>query len=614
MGAVIFLICCLTYLANGETITSNDNIPNAILALNWFDSGVLHFDSLRNSYIYENASQAPYFFVEAPNGHLTSTYPIGTAIITFPIYLLFWVLLRSAEWAQSIFIGSPVDLFDITQEAFRSSISDLQKVAATLVASLTVLLFYLSVRLKFPSPLVPLVSTFIFAFCTTTWMISSQGLWQHGSANLIVVAILFALLKANRVGHARRQRLLFVVGILCGLLPGVRPTSIIFALAAIAYTVFTFRRNAMYLFLGLPSLLLGASWNFYFFGFDPKYFLVGGYSRFASDGSSFTQQYYVWSWQQFKQGFLGTLLSPNRGLLIFSPVTILALPGLQPLARHWKKPDEQLLLLMTGAALILFIQYCFFTVWTGGWTYGPRYMTDLLPVIGWLIAYTLDTALQRRFRHWMTVLAISIVGILMAFSLFTQVVGAFSPNVSWDAIPSDGKNRIWQWRDNQILRHSRGLYYRIQDPLDDTEMYLAGFEGAVVGLQDRKGHALSPRLASLPNRVLYLAAVVQNSGQSQWFGYQTGLGRGTAIVKAFLMEPGSQDPQELGRLYVSGNPRPGEQAIAVGGLSMPQKPGRYRIILRLGLAGIRDTSHAGGRDRYEVQLLIRKPSPRAHNK
>jgi len=622
VSLVLFILCCVVYLANGQAITSNDNVPASILALNWLDNGIFHFDALRDTYFYNSRPAVPYFFVEAPNGHLTSTYPIGTSIITFPIYFVLWMGLRSVELIQTLLTGVPANLFELTDKASHSNIYSFQKIAATIVASLSVVLFYLSLRLKFISPFVILLSTFIFAFCTTTWMISSQGLWQHGPSNLVVLAIIFTLLKANRATdanpatHARRRTLLVLTGFLCGLLPGIRPTSVIFSFVAVVYAVVIFRKEALYLLLGLPSLLMSACWNFYFFGFDLKYFLVGGYSRFAEGDRSFAEQYYILTWQQFKIGFLGLLVSPSRGLLIFSPITLLALPGAVQLFRHRGKEDEKLILLMTGAAFILFIQYCFFSIWTGGWGYGPRYMTDLIPIIGWLIAYCLDAAFHQwhRFKAGMAILTASSLSLLIGVSLASQLVGAFSPDTLWDSIPYSSTERIWQWSDNQIVRHARGVYSQINHPIHDEDDYLAGIDGSIVGLQNQANKVLPQRFTYVPNRPLQLTAMLQNTGQSPWFGYEAGLRRGLVVVEVRLFDRQNGDRQDAtvaggqSRLYVSEAPQTEGRAIAIGRITTPAQPGRYRMTFALSVLGLGDPPSQSEADIYEVELVVR-PRP-----
>ncbi|MBW4656095.1 MAG: hypothetical protein KME20_24105 [Kaiparowitsia implicata GSE-PSE-MK54-09C] len=587
---VLFVLCSLVYFLNERTISSNDNVPNAILALNWLENGVLHFDALRNSYFYENGGETiPYFFVEAPNGHLTSTYPIGTAIVTFPLYLAAWLIMKGVE-AGSALLGSPIETFNVIEESARAGIYNMQKLVSIFVASLSVVLFYLATRLKF-SPGVSLLSAFIFAFCTNTWMTGSQGLWQHGTSNLVVLAIILSLLKANVVGTGRRRRLLVVVGVLCGLLPGIRPTSMVYGLAAIAYCLYAFRWEALYLLLGLPSLLISASWNFYFFGFDLKYLFVGGYSRFANQGDSFTQQYYALTWQQFRTAFLGHLVSPNRGLLVFSPIVLLSVPGAWVLAQRRSRRDETLLLFMLAAALLLFIQYCFFTVWAGGWCYGPRYMTDLLPVIGLLIPYALDYTLAHwdQWAEWVgRSLSITLI-LLMVLSVFPQVVGAFGSN-NWDGIPNSQPQRIWQWRDTQVGRHARHVYYEMIDAIPSHTNYLRGFEGTVRSVDQVGSRVVGDRVVALSNQQVPMTITVQNTGEVPWFGYETGLGWGMAIATVEFARPNTPDQpiREPQLLYVSGNPERGDIAQAVGDIRFPRNTGAYEMSITLSVNAARE--------------------------
>lgn len=91
---LIFLACCAVYLVNSRVFSSNDNIPHTLLAFNWLENQTLHFDNFTNSHFFKDCqlcfNGVPYFFQEAPNGHITSSYPIGAAIVTFPLYLLFF--------------------------------------------------------------------------------------------------------------------------------------------------------------------------------------------------------------------------------------------------------------------------------------------------------------------------------------------------------------------------------------------------------------------------------------------------------------------------------------------------------------------------------------------
>lgn len=618
IGLLLFLTCLFVYLANQETISSNDNVPNSLLAFNWLDQHSLTFDAFRETYHYRSddtygAGGIPYYFVEAPNGHLSSTYPIGTAIVTFPLYFVFFIFIKLSEFIQSLASGTPVDLLDLTDANVRASIREYQKLAAAIVASLSVLIFYLTVRLKFNSA-VSLIATFIFAFATATWTISSQGLWQHGSANLVVITILFCLFKANRATASRRQVLLILAGFFCGLLPGIRPTSLVYTGAAIVYAIFAYRQEALFLLLGLPSAFLSAGWNFYYFGISLKNFFIAGYSRMSEQGKSFTASYYVFTPQQFIQGLSGLLFSPSRGLWIYTPVTLFAFPGAYNLLKRWRGKDEQLLLLFSGAALVLFLQYCFFTVWSGGWCYGPRYLTDIIPVLCLLIAYFVADFVNptdrpsHRQAHLIRIGISTLFVASILFSTFTQIVGAFG-STNWDGIPYSADYRLWNWQDTQIARHTNTLLTKLNPPIDKPRRYLNQLQGEILQITTVENQPIAPPLQFTPSQRVPLKAQVKNTGSAVWYGYETGLTKGLTVVRVSFLDANGQTVaiEERNLLYVSGTPDPGKLGAAIGSILAPATPGNYRAVFDLVLWRV--GAFEDNRQRfYEVPVVV-VPSP-----
>jgi hypothetical protein len=92
--------------------------------------------------------------------------------------------------------------------------------------------------------------------------------------------------------------------------------------------------------------------------------------------------------------------------------------------------------------------YTCFGSWWGGYAYGPRFLTDILPVLAILAAPTVER-LWRRTDGRVLLLLLATRGIAV------QAIGVYCDEHSWDALPvpvDRSKGRLWDWGDPQILR------------------------------------------------------------------------------------------------------------------------------------------------------------------
>ena len=148
-------------------------------------------------------------------------------------------------------------------------------------------------------------------------------------------------------------------------------------------------------------------------------------------------------------GLAGQLISPSRGVLIFIPWVAFALWGC---ARAWKNNNfgwERYLLVGIAAVYCLHAR---FGSWWAGWSFGPRYFTDFLPLMIFFILPVWDKILSRR------VLLLAF-GITVAAAVWIQIVGACYYRAmnsrNWDASPVSvdiDHKRLWDWRDTAISR------------------------------------------------------------------------------------------------------------------------------------------------------------------
>lgn len=564
----ILLVSALIYLSNRVTISSGDSTPNTLLALNFLENHTLHFDNFRNSYFGEIGYG--YAFRESVTGHLTSGYPIGTAILTFPIYLILFIYLKLAQ--------IPFELTAISFEPLRLLF---EKIAATSITSLSIVLFYIISRLGF-SRCISLLTTLIYAFATNAWVTGSQGLWQHGSTNLALLIVILCFLLANRFPGRQKIILLIVAGIFAGLLPGIRPTNVLFLISSIIYAIFTYKGRSLFFVIGLISMSISIYWNLYYFGN-----LTGGYTGIFSS--------YILTFQNFFNTSLGVLISPSRGLFVYSPIVLFAFPGIYQIYRQRGNRDAQLIICMTFASVFLLLSYCFVPFWWAGSSYGPRFMTDIMPVACYLINYFLKESFKSRtfIRHR----AIFIACLLI--SIYTQAVGAFGFEGagSWNGVPisvDQRQYRLWQVQDSQIIRHTQAVLnnYFIDLPTKKPN-YLQSLSGYIQEVReveklDGKHTTSKPLLLPLivqPGSGKLLEVTVKNTGASKWFGYQSALKAGEIRVATKFFDNRNLLVSES-RLFISGTVGPQEETTAIGFITFPTEPGNYRLSLELIAEGL----------------------------
>jgi len=571
----VFATCIYVYLSNNRTITTHDPIPNTLLAFNWIFNHRLNFDNFRGNYLF---NLPVWFFTESPTGHLTSAYPIGTAIVTFPFYLIFSGVLWLNHVTHGALLQSGLQSLEIHRAIFEFDRLFYEKLAATLTTSTAVVLFYLATNLKFNKP-VCLILTFTYAFATQNWVTNSQSLQPHTAANIVVCGLLLCLLKTNQVQGKSKSLLLLIAGILCGLIPGIRPTDTVFSIAAIVYAIVVYRRDCIFLLLGLSSALLSISWNLYYFGT----LFLGGYASQTG--------LYAFTVNQATQAFLGLLFSPARGLFVFSPVLLFMIPGTLQVFKLRSKRDEQFLLCLMSAGAALFINYCFFSVWWGAWTYGNRFLADALPIFCFVIGYPLTQMVQLSRRTSRTVnYKLICFLVLLMFSTFVQCVGAFTVKfgeLGWDGIPAEidanvsiGVGRLWDFQDSPIERSARSLFHDLTDFPKLSDSYFAGLDGKIEHAQILNRPSRNQVVLATSGDFALLQVDLKNTGRSDWLGYDTGIQQGSIAVRARFYDQNNKMVRQS-RVFIPGITHPNHHVRTSGFIALPNNFGTYRLVLDL---------------------------------
>jgi hypothetical protein len=379
--AGIFLVY---YLHTTVTSFSNDTIPNQLLPYYILHDHTLFLDQATT---YISHTDYSFRFVDVGNGHYASLFPIVTPILILPFYII------------------PVTILNIPMTDL--SLLTMGKFCAAVISALACIFIFLACK-KFVSWKIALATTLIFAFATSTWSISSQALYAHGVVELLLSAALFLMVR-NESGESLTN--IVLLGIISGLFVFNRPSDAILIIPVVLY-VFRFYFEKFKYFLvfaiiaGSPFLI----YNLYVFG-NP----LGGYMPIASR-LGFNVTTFI--------NYIGLIAAPNKGLLVFSPVLILAVIGFFLI---WNKPENRLYTVLQYFIPVILLNlaiYALFDDWFGGNFYGSRYLTAVLPVLAIGICIALDYLFETGvLRNRKKTLVVTIIAFLFLLSVIIQIIG-----------------------------------------------------------------------------------------------------------------------------------------------------------------------------------------------
>jgi hypothetical protein len=309
--------------------------------------------------------------------------------------------------------------------------------AASFAAATVVVFFFLCCRL---APLAAWPATVLLALGTSLWSVASQALWMHAPATFWIC---FAMYLLTTDSEERGWRGALGAGVALGLAVLTRPSTAIFAAATGGCCLWQRRwRDSAGLILGgavpLALLCLHGIW---YFG-DA---VAGGYAHDPWDRAT-----PLWL------GVSGLLVAPSRGLLVYSPALLLALPGVIVLFRSDSDipaAPRGMIAAWVLAAVVTVGFYGRWCDWKGGWCYGPRFLCELLPLF--CLLFALGFA---RLRYvWQQRAALGLLALSIAVH-FVGVVGHKAHADWYNRHGADDQGRcLFALRDTQIEAHARAV-------------------------------------------------------------------------------------------------------------------------------------------------------------
>lgn len=430
MALIVATACFALYNANGREIGNHDSQPTKFAARELLLRGTLTLNYVvgRTPQFAERSA-----FAAAERGRYRSAYSpvpsIAAAAIAWPLW--------------------KAGLIDIRADRAPALIAAL---AASILTAAAVGFAFLSARRVLPRSAALVVALGLGAG-TGYWSTVSQTLWQHETAAFGLSLAILALVRGYRPGHGGPSSppvpiphpdpagVGIAIGVGLGLAGAARPQLAVTIAILLVGAFFVQGRRTGWIALAIVAVFAASlmAVNMRWFGspLGVVWQLEALHPVVHATKGSFDLN---------PEGLLGLLASPSRGLLIFSPIVILALGGVRRAFANGSRSPLRWTLL---AALAQYLFYGCYLIWWGGHTYGPRYMLDVLPLLVPASAVALSSM---RLRSLAGVLA----SLALTWSIIVAGTGAFCyPHDAWNTDPESADlhhERLWDWSDNQIFR------------------------------------------------------------------------------------------------------------------------------------------------------------------
>lgn len=451
--AILFFLIFLIFILGRVTQVTDSNYSMMV------SESILKYGTFRLDH-YNIPHKAPFsgpgivasgypYQLEVSDGHLYYTFPPGTSILSVPFVGMLNILGVSAVNPDGSY-------------SYKGEVRIERVTSAILMAFLSVV-FYWTARLLLGVK-ESVVLSLIGVLATPIFSTASRGMWSHTWLVLLLGITLFIIMRSLHYKYSPNPILLAT---LLSWMYFVRPTASI-GIIAISILVFIYWRNIFIRFAVVGMIWFGGFviYSLYNFGtILPSYYSAG---RLGST--------------TFFEALAGNMISPARGLIVYSPFLLVVIYlFLRNRNRILYKPLATTALIAVAAH---WVAVSGFPHWWAGYSYGPRFMTDVTPwlvIICILLAATLAgesgdtegvgsayTAIaKRKWLLWSS-------AVLVVISICIQGRGAYSQDTfSWNVYPNSidkNPDRLWDWSYPQFLA---GL---ISPGLDavDVPVYILG--------------------------------------------------------------------------------------------------------------------------------------------
>jgi hypothetical protein len=400
-----FLLFTFFIYTNSPVSNQNDSLWNSFTTYSLIKEQ--NFDLNEFEYLFTKTFYANLYTV---GDRYYNYYPYGISILSIPFvysYDLFFKLKGK----------------NVLEELEKHAIKIDKFVSTCFILITSVLMFQIGKILELDLKRIYL-SLFIFLFATVNFSVLSRGLWQHTALSLLYTLVIYLYLK--------NQFVLLSIPLYFSYL--VRPTSLVFILFLSIICIFKLKKKS-YLFILLSTFVIilfisinqinFKNWNHPYYDFNK-----------VSDSNTFLE------------ALAGNLISPSRGILVYSSFFVFSIWGIL-----FKKKKLGLNFFDYNLLLGIILHFYFISKnsnWWGGHCFGYRLSSDILPFLFFYLLYYI------KFLDMETINS-KIFLVLVLLSVMIHTRGAYHwETYFWNLKPNnidENPSRNWNYKDFPFLRN-----------------------------------------------------------------------------------------------------------------------------------------------------------------
>lgn len=428
----------IVYKTNINTlpIQSEDALPAMFLPISIIKEKTMNLDSFYSMLLtkYPHPDDKNYirgltpFYLKKVGNHYVSAFPIITALVSIPVYFLPLKLGMHVTWENIIILS---------------------KISSALIVSLSGVFLYILLKKHFlPDEKKASLLTYIYLFGTVNYAMISQSMWQHGTLMLFSILGLYFILEFLKDSKFKPLNAFFG-GLFYGLAILSRPTAalgFLFILILMLIKIGNIKnyiKANIFVFAGIALNIL------FFLWYNNKYYL-------GIQNQGYSSQIFS-SWlSPFPISFLGVWLSPSKGILVYSPIFILSFIGFYLAMRKGIKENYQYLIYFLVVLLHTLI-ISFWKHWYGGYSFGYRMSSDIIPYLILLIVPFLNSTFYEKYK--------GIFIFLFTISVLIQIFGIVFFDGIWHAAYDRGfRDTAWLWslKDSEIMFNVRRVMVKLK--------------------------------------------------------------------------------------------------------------------------------------------------------